>query len=308
MPDNHSVILIVDDDPLNIKLLIGMLANQYEILFALTGEKACQLAEKYQPDLILLDILMPIQTGYQSCQILKSQDSTRDIPIIFITSLTDNEDEEKGLQYGAIDYIYKPMKPAIVKSRINNQLKLKHALDQLKQQATRDALTQLANRRRFDEFLIQEWQNMQRLAQPLSLIMIDIDYFKPYNDYYGHAGGDECLYQVATAMKKAITRPTDLLARYGGEEFVCILPATPLEGARHIAKKLNVAVNSLNLPHEKSSTAPHVTISLGVSCTVPTSEKTYAQLLNTADTLLYEAKESGRNCVVCHSSAQSEQE
>lgn len=301
MPHNESVILIVDDDPLNIKLLTGILSQHYEILFALTGQKACELTEKYQPDLILLDVLMPVQTGYQTCQILKSKASTQDIPIIFITSLTEDEDEEKGLQYGAIDYIYKPIKSAIVKSRVKNHLKLKQALDLLKKQASYDTLTTLANRRYFDDFLKQEWHNMQRLAQPLSLIMIDIDFFKPYNDHYGHAEGDNCLYQVATAMQKVITRPTDLLARYGGEEFVCILPATPIEGARHIAQNLNLAINNLRLEHKKSTACPYVTISLGVSCTIPNTHKTYTQLLNIADNLLYDAKKAGRNCVKCQS-------
>lgn len=299
---DDSVVLVVDDDPLNVKLLIGILESDYEVLFALNGQKAVELAQQYKPDLILLDVLMPGQTGYQTCQILKANPATQDIPVIFISSLTDDDDEAKGLNCGAIDYISKPVKAAIVKSRVSNHLELKHARDLLKQQATIDTLTSIANRRRFDEFLLQAWRAMHREAAPLSIIMIDIDYFKPFNDYYGHAGGDDCLRKVATAMQKVIARPSDLLARYGGEEFVCILPATEWKGAEYVAENLRQAVASLAVPHEKSSVADVVTISLGFATTIPTPDQLLSNFMNTADHALYQAKEAGRNRAVGYQS------
>ncbi len=292
---DDSVVLVVDDDPLNVKLLIGILESDYEVLFALNGQKAVELAQQYKPDLILLDVLMPGQTGYQTCQILKVNPTTQDIPVIFISSLTDDEDETKGLNCGAIDYISKPVKAAIVQSRVSHHLQLMHARHLLKQQATIYTLTSIANRRRFDEFLLQAWRAMHREAAPLSIIMIDIDYFKPFNDYYGHAGGDDCLRKVATAMQKVIARPSDLLARYGGEEFVCILPATEWKGAEYVAENLRQAVASLAVPHEKSSVADVVTISLGFARTIPTPDQLLSNFMNTADHALYQAKEAGRN-------------
>lgn len=296
--NDDSVVLVVDDDPLNVKLLIGILESDYEVLFALNGQKAVELAQQHKPDLILLDVLMPGQTGYQTCQILKVNQVTQDIPVIFISSLSDDEDEAKGLNCGAIDYISKPVNAAIVKSRVSNHLELKHARDLLKQQATVDTLTSIANRRRFDEFLLQAWRAMQREALPLSVIMIDIDYFKPFNDYYGHVGGDDCLRKVATVMQNVIVRPSDLLARYGGEEFVCILPATEQEGAEYIAENLRHAVESLALPHEKSRVTDVVTISLGLATTIPTPDQLLSNFMNTTDHALYQAKEAGRNRVI----------
>jgi len=295
---NNSILLVVDDDPLNIKLLINILESEYEVLFALSGQKAVELAEQFKPDLILLDVIMPGQSGYQTCQILKKNTKTQDIPVIFISSLTDDEDEEKGLNCGAIDYISKPVKAAIVKSRVSNHLELKHIRDLFQQQASIDTLTTLANRRRFDEFLLLSWRAMQRQVDNLSIIMIDIDYFKPYNDFYGHAGGDDCLRDVALAMQKSITRTTDLLARYGGEEFVCVLPATDNQGAKHIAETIRQAVELLALPHEKSCVSKVVTISLGVATIIPEPNILLSNFMNIADHALYLAKEEGRNRVV----------
>ncbi|MBL6986810.1 MAG: diguanylate cyclase [Methylobacter sp.] len=300
MTANDSVILVVDDDPLNVKLLIGILESAYEVLFALDGPKAVELAVQEQPDLILLDVLMPGQNGYQTCRQLKAKTDTRDIPVIFISSLSDHEDEAKGLNCGAIDYISKPVNAAIVKSRIGNHLELKHARDLLKQQATIDQLTGIANRRRFDEFLLQEWRTMQREAKPLSAIMIDIDYFKPFNDHYGHAAGDACLSKVAKIMNQVISRPSDLLARYGGEEFVCVLPNTDRDGVEHIAENLRDAVQALAEPHNKSAVAHVVTVSLGCATTIPTSDQLLSNFINSADHALYRAKERGRNCVMSH--------
>lgn len=298
MSKTDGTILVVDDDVLNVKLLMSILAPEYEVLFALDGRKAVDLAESELPDLILLDVMMPGQNGYQTCRQLKSRPITRDIPVIFISALTEQAEEAMGLSCGAIDYITKPINAAIVKCRVTNHLELKQARDLLQQQARVDSLTGVANRRRFDEFLLQEWRSMQREARPLSLVMIDVDYFKQYNDRYGHALGDACLAQVASALQKQLARPTDLVARYGGEEFVCVLPYTDAAGALYIAENLRNAVQRLAIAHANSAAAEVVTISLGCATTVPGPDQLLSTFMNAADHALYRAKAQGRNCSV----------
>ena len=294
----RSTILIVDDDPLNVKLLMNILEADYELLFALDGKKTIELAKEQQPDLILLDAIMPEQNGYQTCELLKKDPATEEIPIIFISSLSDDDDEAAGLKCGAIDYITKPINAAIVKTRISNHLELKHVRDLLKQQNNHDFLTGIANRRYFDETLLQEWQAMQYKKEPLGIIMIDIDYFKFFNDYYGHAAGDECLKKVAIAMKAVIARPHDLFARYGGEEFICILPSTSKEGTYCLAEKLCKVVERLAIPHNQSQIGDVVTISLGCTATLPIENRLSSDFMILVDKALYQAKKDGRNRVV----------
>jgi diguanylate cyclase (GGDEF)-like protein len=162
-----------------------------------------------------------------------------------------------------------------------------------------DGLTNIPNRRRFDEYMDLQWQNALRSGSPMSIIMLDIDHFKAYNDFYGHGSGDECLKKVAKRLSEIIKRPNDMIARYGGEEFVCLLPATDLEGAKNLADDMRKGIISLSIPHEKSKTAEYVTISLGVSSMTPTKESIPTELLKSADKALYEAKNSNRNCVKC---------
>ncbi len=173
-------------------------------------------------------------------------------------------------------------------------LEAKNALEAL---AHLDGLTGLPNRRRFDDQMEKEWRRTQRAQQPLAVLMMDIDYFKGYNDHYGHGGGDECLKQVAAALAHMPARPGDLVARYGGEEFVAILPATELEGALQAAERLRGQVEKLALPHERSQAAAHVTVSIGCASMTPTLECTPNQLLEAADRMLYQAKTQGRNRV-----------
>jgi diguanylate cyclase (GGDEF)-like protein len=160
-----------------------------------------------------------------------------------------------------------------------------------------DALTNISNRRRFDEVLELEWKRALRTGTPISLVMMDIDYFKLYNDNYGHGMGDICLRQVAAALAAALTRPSDLLARYGGEEFVALLPDTDAEGARMIAERLRSSVEAMQLPHEHSDASSCVTISVGLASTIPKSEGASPELFKQADQMLYSAKETGRNKV-----------
>lgn len=294
-------ILIVDDEPINIKLLASELKFHYDVVFALKGEDAIEIAESGESvDLILLDIMMPGANGYEVCQRLKSSPHTQNIPVIFITTMSLEEDETKGLEIGAVDYITKPFSMAIVKARVKTHLELKQHRDRLEKLSSSDGLTGIANRRRFDERLAREWKLASRDAALLSLIMIDIDYFKSYNDGYGHIAGDECLKKVAEILDGSVRRPADMVARYGGEEFVAILPKTSHAGAIGIAETMRTRVEALRIPHEKSEVAAHVTVSLGVVTALPTLHESASYLVNAGDKALYEAKRSGRNRVICY--------
>lgn len=297
MKRERPVILIVDDSPVTIQILHEILGKEYEILFARNGREALDVAYSEIPDLILLDILMPNMNGYEVCRHLKEDPTTRSIPVIFITAKDETEDEAKGLEVGAIDYLTKPIVPAIVKMRIHNHLELKKYRDFLEQISTTDSLTLIANRRRFDEVLILEWRRCLRKKSFLSLIMIDVDFFKQYNDRWGHIAGDDCLKKISAVLVQSLKRPSDLVARYGGEEFACILPETDSSGTLHTANRLRLAVEGLQIPHESSSVSPCVTISLGVATLTPLKNQDPSHLIKKADESLYEAKKQGRNRV-----------
>ncbi|UKJ73657.1 diguanylate cyclase [Azospirillum brasilense] len=297
MTDARSKILVVDDIPSNVHVLSRILKDEHDIYFATDGAKALELAQSRLPDLVLLDIMMPGMDGYEVCSRLKSDPITRDIPVIFISAKSEVEDETYGLEVGAIDFISKPISPPIVKARVRNHLLLKRQTDLLRTLSFADGLTGIANRRRFDEVLLREWRRCGRVQLPLSLIMLDVDQFKPYNDHYGHQAGDECLRAVAQLLAEQMMRPGDLIARYGGEEFVCLLPETDEDGAVQVAERLRETVADRRLPHAVSHVADHVTISLGVATARPMLDDTPERLTQLADGLLYEAKRAGRNRV-----------
>ncbi|AWJ90840.1 diguanylate cyclase response regulator [Azospirillum baldaniorum] len=297
MTDARSKILVVDDIPSNVHVLSRILKDDHDIYFATDGAKALELAQSRLPDLVLLDIMMPGMDGYEVCSRLKTDPITRDIPVIFISAKSEVEDETYGLEVGAIDFISKPISPPIVKARVRNHLLLKRQTDLLRTLSFADGLTGIANRRRFDEVLLREWRRCGRVQLPLSLIMLDVDQFKPYNDHYGHQAGDECLRAVAQLLAEQMMRPGDLIARYGGEEFVCLLPETDEGGAVQVAERLRETVADRRLPHAVSHVADHVTISLGVATARPTLDDTPDRLTQLADGLLYEAKRAGRNRV-----------
>jgi diguanylate cyclase (GGDEF)-like protein len=297
--ERQPVIMVVDDNPANLKI-IGAIIKELgvKIVFAQSGEQVFHYIKKGLPDLILLDIMMPKMDGYAVCQLLKREPRTRDIPIIFLTALGDVEDETKGLDMGAVDFITKPTKPAIVRARVRTQLRLKRKTDLLERLAFIDGLTEILNRRRFDEVLNSEWHRAIREVTTLSLIMIDIDCFKNYNDHYGHTAGDDCLRQVAQTLKGAIKRPGDNIARYGGEEFAAILPSTDLTSALAIAETMRHHVESLKISHKHNNAADFVTISAGVASASPQQSNDSSTLIEQADQNLYRAKEKGRNQVI----------
>jgi diguanylate cyclase (GGDEF)-like protein len=296
MSNNQSGrILIVDDDPINIEILKIVLENEHDILCADNGAQAFELAKKYQPDLILLDVIMPVMDGFELCRLLKTHTETSAIPVIFITGLNDTEAEIQGLQVGAIDYVTKPINPPIVQMRVRNHIELQRARNHLKCLAITDGLTELANRRHFDEVLQNELNRQARLHHPLSLIMLDVDFFKRFNDNYGHVIGDNCLKKIAQTLKNSLHRTTDFVARYGGEEFVCILPNIGQADAVMIAERIRTNIENLNIPHQCSSAANYVTASLGVFTVPALCRISPCELISQADAQLYRAKENGRN-------------
>lgn len=296
----RQTILIVDDEPANVQALGNLLKDDYRILVANSGERALAVAQgtgPSQPDLILLDIQMPNLDGYEVCRRLKQDPATNAIAIIFVTALDAISDEERGLKLGAVDYITKPFSSAIVRARINTHLQLKRKTDLLEQYAMLDGLTGIANRRLFDEALDSGIRHSQREDQPLSIIMIDVDHFKAFNDHYGHGEGDHCLREVSAALVNAAKRPADRVCRFGGEEFVALLPNTNAAGARELAEKMRACIEELAIRHAYSSAGPVVTVSLGTAAFCPADDDDPSCLVQRADRALYEAKETGRNRV-----------
>ncbi len=292
------VVLIVDDQPANIHALARLLKEDYHVLAAAKGAKALELASgNMPPDLILLDIMMPEMDGYEVCRRLRNDPATKNIPIIFVTAKGDSEEEAKGLDLGAVDYIAKPYNNTVVKARVRTHVQLKIRTDMLEQLAMVDGLTGIANRRSFDQALELEWKRAARASRDLSVIMMDIDHFKAYNDNYGHGAGDDCLQRVAAALRSAVQRPSDLIARYGGEEFVALLPETLAPGAARMAEKFRRNVLDLALPHAFSPIAEQVTISVGHASRRADPDQSPQDLLKAADQALFKAKQDGRNRV-----------
>lgn len=323
----RDTILIVDDERFNLNVLQDLLDHEHDIMVAKNGSQALKRAAATPPpDLILLDIMMPGMDGYEVIKRLKTDNTTKEIPVIFITAMGEATDETKGLELGAADYISKPFSPPVVLARVKTQLKLKWGLERerklnnklsllnntlaeknerlhelnttLKNLASIDGLTGIPNRRRFDEFLELEWQRSMRNKTPISLILMDIDFFKRYNDNYGHAAGDDCLKGVAKALFHSIERKIDMVARYGGEEFACVLPETDASGARVVGERLRTCIEALHLPHEFSDAHSFVTISLGVATLHADQVSGPVILIQRADERLYMAKEAGRNRMV----------
>jgi diguanylate cyclase (GGDEF)-like protein len=254
---------------------------------------------------------MPDMDGYQVCVAIKEDAGTEGIPVIFITAMGSVEDEKKGLDYGAIDYITKPISPPIVKARVRNHLELKRNRDllaalavelgekngKLEILAREDGLTGLANRRHFNEVLDAEINRALRTHQFLSLILCDVDFFKKYNDQYGHVAGDKCLQAIGEIMRSCFRRAGDLPARYGGEEFAAILPDTSPEVGAQMAQRLCQEMIALALPHADAGVPGVVTLSVGVVGGEATRARNAEWFISRADQALYRSKENGRNQV-----------
>jgi len=289
-------ILIVDDELLNLKTLRNMLHDDYTIYTAKEGAAAIEMATVIIPDLILMDIVMPGMNGYEVLAALKGNGRTQRIPVIFITGLDSKADEEKGLSMEAADYISKPFSHAIVKLRIKNQIQMINQIRTIEQLSNMDSLTQIHNRRSLDQQILAEWGRASREQFPLSLLMLDVDNFKIYNDTYGHLQGDFVLRAVAETIVNTLQRAGDFAARYGGEEFCVLLPGADIVGAMKVAELIREAVQALVIRCADGSSS-RVTISVGVHSLVPKITDIIPDLIAKADQALYAAKTSGRNCV-----------
>ena len=287
-------LLVVDDQPINIQVMYRCFAGDYQVFMATNGEQALSLCKSNPPDLILLDVVMPGVDGFEVCKRLKADESSRHIPVIFVTAHTDPAQETHGLSLGAVDFIAKPINPDVVRARVKTHLTLKFQSDLLRKLVFLDGLTGVFNRRYFDQQISTEWSRSARNNTPLSLVLLDVDFFKLYNDRYGHQAGDDALRLIGNALKSCLRRPADLVARYGGEEFACILPETSYEDALAISNELETKIRSLAIAHLSSEAASVVTISVGLATRAGNADGDVTSLIGLADNLLYQAKHSGR--------------
>jgi diguanylate cyclase (GGDEF)-like protein len=285
-----SRVLIVDDQPQNVHVLAETLGSDHELLVAGSAARALELAPS--ADLILLDVLMPDMDGLEVCRRLKANEATKRIPVIFVSALEQTEDQTQGFEAGAVDYILKPISPAIVRARVRTHLELKAARDLLERLATQDALTGIANRRRFDEVVEEEWRRSLRGSHLLTIALADIDHFKAFNDRHGHGGGDTCLRLVAGALQRLCRRPGELVARYGGEEFAFLLPEVDPEGARQFVTRVLDAIASLEVPGLEK--AGGLSVSVGAVTLIPSPLNSLEGAIRAADEGLYQAKKAGR--------------
>lgn len=294
-------ILIIDDEEIETKSLTKLLQAEFNLIIANSGEECIKIAQKApQPDIILLDVNLPGIDGYETCRQLKESDATRHISIIFITGRDNYSDEEKGFKYGGSDYIKKPYLPMVATARIRNIFNLKIQTDTLEMYARTDSLTGIANRRSYEEQISKLWNYCLRDQKELSVIMLDIDHFKAYNDFYGHGAGDDCLRRVAKTLQKRIRRSLDIVARYGGEEFIIILPETKKSVVLKLAIQICEDVKNLMIPHKISPVDKVVTISAGCATMLTSKDVNPELLVKKADEALYTAKKTGRNRAVHH--------
>ena len=288
-------ILIVDDAKQNIDVLLDLFKDDYKVAVAITPERALKAARTDpKPDIILLDILLPGMDGYEVCSLLKQDEATQHIPIIFVTAVSEVMDEARGFALGGVDYITKPFHPPMVKARVQMHLNLMRKQKLLEEFAFIDALTEIPNRRRLEEVLDREWHRASRSGQPLSLLFLDIDYFKQFNDTYGHGRGDDALKRIAKEIHRRLKRAGDFVARYGGEEFLVVLPYTGEDMAESTARMLSQAIDGLGIAHEASPAAPHLTVSIGVVTARPGEQLSMSHALQVLDKAMYEAKSDGR--------------
>ena len=301
--EGKNSILIVDDDKLQVEALAFILREEYTIYAAKNGENAIEIAQRNLPDLIILDVVMGEMDGFETLSRLKSHTTTCDIPVIFISGLNADEDQIKGLEMDIVDYITKPFSQRIVKLRVRNQIKIINQMRALERMSRIDQLTDIPNRRYFTERIYIEWKLSIRTSRPLSILIIDIDHFKNYNDTYGHLQGDEALKQAAHIITRRLRRASDFGARYGGEEFIVMLPDTDDNGAMKVAEDIRCNIESAVIPvlmaEGKTSEikATKITASIGTNTIIPKVDDSLDFFISCADSALYISKNSGRNKV-----------
>ena len=297
MAESKNTILIVDDENANLKVLTHILGSEYTIFTATSGASSIEKAREFAPDLILLDILMPEMDGYAVLREIKKDKDIQKIPVIFITGLDSEEDEEKGLTLQAADYITKPFSSINVKLRVRNQIQIVNQMRTIERLSMIDYLTNIPNRRSFEDRLKMEWKQAIREKTPISILVLDLDKFKDINDSYGHQQGDIILQTIAGMFPQSFRRPGDFAARWGGEEFVVLLPNTPLEGALDVAEKIRADIEKTSIL-TLNGFRILITLSIGINSLIPTNETSIDAFISNADKALYTAKEAGRNKVI----------
>ncbi len=297
MEKKKEKILVIDDSTVQCEFLRSILCQDFDITVCQTGNEGLLTARNGRFSLILLDIIMPDIDGYMMLRELKASEVTKYIPVILITSLSDVQHEERGLLMGAVDYITKPFSPVIIKARVKTHIQLYHYQMKFKADASVDALTGVANRRKYEEESAVMWRSAIRFGLPFTICMFDIDNFKAYNDTFGHPAGDKVLATVAETISSHLQRSTDFFARYGGEEFVALYVGDDSKPTFEFMKTIRQAVEDLHIPHSHS-VSQWVTVSVGGVTHCPTNEDSYDTYLKIADTMLYDAKRFGRNMVV----------
>jgi len=295
--ENKLKILAVEDSRLNQEILRNILSKEFNMVIAQDGIEALEKAKTEFPDLILLDIILPGINGFDVLAELKKCDISRLVPVIIITGKANPDDEVKGLKLGAVDYITKPFHEIVVKARVDTQVRILKQMRIIEQFGFIDTLTSIPNRRQFDQSLIMEWNRAIRENIPISIIMIDVDHFKIYNDTHGHQQGDVALQTVAGTIKSSLKRKTDIAARWGGEEFAVLLPNTAIDGAMMIAEEIRKNIESASIPCSADDSQHRITASMGVANMLPDNNTSIANLILKADKALYHAKDAGRNRV-----------
>ncbi|MAT61133.1 MAG: hypothetical protein CMH41_05760 [Micrococcales bacterium] len=292
--DGRRTVLIVEDVPSNAMTVATALEELYNTQLAMDGATALELAQSNDPpDLILVDIGMPDIDGFEVCRRLKGNERTRNIPIIFVTGRSGEAEEEHGLRLGAIDFIHKPISPALLRARVRNHLQMKQQADWLRFASRTDPLTGLANRRFAVEQLEREWRRSLRSDQPLAVVMIDIDHFKRFNDTAGHLAGDDCLIAMAHSIAGTAREKIDVVSRWGGEEFLLMLPDADPKGAGIVAQRMVDTVRQLGWRHPAPD-LDFVTVSAGSAATIASEDRSWESLISKADAALYQAKKAGR--------------
>lgn len=295
-PFGRFCILVVDDEVQNIDVLRQILCPMYNVKTAKKGYSAIEIAKKYVPDLILLDIIMPDISGFDVLINLKNSDITKNIPVIIITGLETNQGEEKGLLLGAVDYITKPFNNSIVKLRVRTHLKIIEQMRTIERLGMMDTLTGIPNRRSFEHQLNVEWGCAIRENKPVGILMIDIDKFKDFNDNYGHAHGDLVLKAVAGIIRQSLRHMEDFAARWGGEEFFVLLPNADFKEALEVAEQIRLNVERMDI-FCMDGTNTKVTVSIGVNSEIPSINSMPDRFISKTDKALYSAKKAGRNIV-----------
>lgn len=295
---NHQTILVIEDSPQCKEAIQSALGVDYRLIFAARGKEGVDTANELLPLLILLDVRLVDVDGYKVCARLQANPSTRAIPVILISSLEEQGDV-KGFSAGAMDYLASPIQPSVIRARVRNQIELKRCRDLLENPAPIDLLTNIADRIQLIEHATREWRRAIRHQTPQSLMIMDIDGFKAYNELYGRLVGDDCLRQIAGVLIQTVKREPDLAARYGGDEFACLLPETDACGAIKVANTIQEAIEELNIPFANPQGTDHVTLSFGIATLCPAPRQNPNLLFDQAELMLCEAQYCSYNQTKC---------